>query len=88
MFSKLCKKWLAVSFINSIFGKINMGRVKTQLVKRAALRFMKEHPRTFKKDFSENKTLLIGVSEIYSRKLRNVIAGYLTRLVRQRETGK
>lgn len=62
-----------------------MGRVKTQLVKRAALRFMKEHPKTFKKDFSENKILLAGVSEIFSKKLRNVIAGYLTRLVGQQE---
>jgi len=65
-----------------------MGRVKTKLVKRATLRFMKEHPRTFKKDFPENKILLAGVSEIYSKKLRNVIAGYLTRLVGQQETRK
>ncbi len=63
-----------------------MGRVKTQLVKRATLKLMQQHPNTFKKDFSENKILLAGVSEIYSKKLRNVIAGYLTRLVRQRET--
>ena len=63
-----------------------MGRVKTQLAKRAALRLMKEHPETFKKDFSENKTLLMGVTEINSKKLRNVIAGYLTRLVKQRQS--
>lgn len=62
-----------------------MGRIKTQLVKRAALKLIKEHPNTFKKDFSENKTLLMGVCEIYSKKLRNVIAGYLARLVRQQE---
>ena len=65
-----------------------MGIVKTQLVKRAALKLMKEHPTTFKKDFSENKTLLMGVSEISSKKLRNVIAGYLARLVRQQELKK
>lgn len=65
-----------------------MGRIKTQLVKRAAWKLMQLHPGTFKKDFSENKTLLTGVSEIYSKKLRNVIAGYLARLVRQQETGK
>lgn len=62
-----------------------MGRIKTQLVKRFALKTMKEYPDTFKKNFSENKTLLMGVSEINSKKLRNVIAGYLTRLVRQQE---
>jgi len=65
-----------------------MGRIKTQLVKRTALKLMHLHPNLFKKDFSENKTLLTGVSEIYSKKLRNVIAGYLARLVRQQETGK
>lgn len=62
-----------------------MGRIKTQLVKRTALKLMKEYPKTFKKNFSENKILLSGVTEIYSKKLRNVIAGYLSRLVRQQE---
>lgn len=75
-------------FINLFSNFDFMGRIKTQLVKRAALKFMHQHPNTFKKDFSENKVLLMGVSEIYSKKLRNIIAGYLTRLVRQQETGK
>jgi len=37
----------------------------------------------FKKDFSKNKKLVEEVAVIPSKKLRNVIAGYLTRLVKQ-----
>jgi len=63
-----------------------MGRIKTQLVKRFALKMMREYPDTFKNDFSENKTLLNGIADIPSKKLRNIIAGYLTRLVKQRQS--
>ena len=63
-----------------------MGRIKTQLVKRVALKLMQSYPEKFKKDFKENKTLVMEVSEIHSKKIRNIIAGYLTRLVRQEES--
>lgn len=65
-----------------------MGRIKTQLVKRAAIKLMKIHPDRFKKDFNENKKLLIGVVDIQTKKLRNIIAGYLSRLVKQQEMKK
>ncbi|MAG45229.1 MAG: 30S ribosomal protein S17e [Nanoarchaeota archaeon] len=65
-----------------------MGRIKTQLVKRIALKLMRMDSDRFKKDFSENKKILAEVSEINSKKLRNIIAGYLTRLVRQQEVSK
>jgi small subunit ribosomal protein S17e len=65
-----------------------MGRIKTQLVKRIAIKLFKENPETFKKDFSENKKLLEGVIEVNSKKLRNIIAGYLTRLVKQQAVKK
>jgi|TARA_B100001971_G_C17885247_1_gene380175 small subunit ribosomal protein S17e len=62
-----------------------MGRIKTQLVKRVALKLMRMDSDRFKKDFSENKKILTEVAEINSKKLRNIIAGYLTRLVKQQE---
>lgn len=65
-----------------------MGRIKTQLVKRAAIKLMKIHPDRFKKDFNENKKLLVGVVDIQTKKLRNIIAGYLSRLVKQQELKK
>ncbi|MAF50860.1 MAG: 30S ribosomal protein S17e [Nanoarchaeota archaeon] len=57
-----------------------MGRIKTTLIKRSAQDFISKFPDLFEKDFVKNKEKLNGVSEIQSKKLRNKIAGYLTRL--------
>ncbi|MAG52515.1 MAG: 30S ribosomal protein S17e [Nanoarchaeota archaeon] len=62
-----------------------MGRIKTTLVKRSAENFLDKHPDLFKTSFKENKVKLAGVGEIKSKKLRNKIAGYLTRLTKQQE---
>jgi small subunit ribosomal protein S17e len=57
-----------------------MGRIKTQQVKRVTMQLMNEHGSEFKKDFSENKKIVERFIEVKSKKLRNVIAGYVTRL--------
>jgi len=57
-----------------------MGRIKTKLIKRVTHQIISEHPDKFKKDFKENKGLVSEVADIKSKKLRNVIAGYVTRL--------
>jgi len=62
-----------------------MGRVKTTLVKRSAEEFLERYPDRFKNKFEENKKRLNEVGDIESKKLRNLIAGYLTRLVILRE---
>lgn len=62
-----------------------MGRIKTQQIKRVTKQLMKEHGDEFKKDFSENKKLVREFVEVKSKKLRNTIAGYVTRLVKTRE---
>jgi len=62
-----------------------MGRIKTQLVKRTAMKLLAKHPDKFKKDFEENKKLVEETADIKSIKLRNVIAGYLTRLVKTKQ---
>jgi len=59
-----------------------MGRIKTMLIKRTVNSLIAKHPDRFKDDFEENKKLVEDVAEIRSKKLRNVIAGYLTRLVK------
>jgi len=41
-----------------------------------------KYPDRFKDNFEENKKLIAEVAEVHSKKLRNVIAGYLTRLVK------
>lgn len=57
-----------------------MGRIKTTLVKRASNKILKENPDKFKKDFDSNKRIVEQYLDIPSKKLRNVIAGYVTRL--------
>ena len=53
-----------------------MGRVKSKLAKRTAGRLMKEQE--FAPDFNENKQFL-GLT-MPSKRIRNIIAGYITRL--------
>jgi small subunit ribosomal protein S17e len=62
-----------------------MGRVKTQIVKRTSKKLVAEHEKEFTKDFKENKTVLAKLADIPSAKLRNVIAGYITRLIKTKE---
>ncbi len=60
-----------------------MGRIKTQLVKRVTEQLMKQHYERFKPDFNENKKIVSELLLVESNKLRNSIAGYVTRLVKK-----
>lgn len=62
-----------------------MGRIKTMLIKRTVNSLIAKYPDRFKDNFEENKKLVEGVAEIQSKKLRNVIAGYITRLVKKQK---
>lgn len=62
-----------------------MGRIKTQLVKRITNDLVKQHLNEFKDDFNENKKLVEKFISGGSKKIRNVIAGYVTRQIKQRE---
>jgi small subunit ribosomal protein S17e len=57
-----------------------MGRIKTQLTKRTTEEIMAEHGQDFTTDFNENKKVLDSKVRVSSKKLRNIIAGYSTRL--------
>lgn len=61
-----------------------MGRIKTKLIKRVTLKLVKEHRDQFKEDFETNKELVEKFAEIPSKKLRNIIAGYVTRLMKEK----
>lgn len=56
-----------------------MGRIKTSLIKRTAKELKKIF--NFDEDFEKNKILLNGIIE--SKRLRNILAGYLTRLKKE-----
>ena len=58
-----------------------MGKVRPERVKKVAKELVKRYPDQFSTDFEGNKKFLGTVATIYSSKLRNRIAGYITRLV-------
>ena len=59
-----------------------MGRIKTQLIKRTTNQLLSRHPGMFSEDFAANKEVVNKYLSVQSSKLRNTIAGYVTRLVR------
>ena len=58
----------------------SMGRIKTQLIKRTTHEILEKDSQDFTSDFGENKKILDSKLKISSKKIRNVIAGYVTRL--------
>lgn len=57
-----------------------MGRIKTKLIKRAAKEIVQRYGSEFGKDFAANKKVVPRFAEIRSKKLKNVITGYITHL--------
>ncbi|MBC8500354.1 MAG: 30S ribosomal protein S17e [Nanoarchaeota archaeon] len=57
-----------------------MGRIKTQLVKSVTHKLMKEHGEEFTEEFNKNKGLVNELTDVESKKIRNIIAGYITRM--------
>lgn len=62
-----------------------MGKIRPELVKRFAAQVVGTYPNNFSLDFQENKKRLVEVASIPSNKLRNQIAGYITRLKKLEE---
>jgi len=62
-----------------------MGRIKTKLIKRVGKELVLRHRAEFKPTFDENKIILEKYAEIRSKKLRNLIAGYITHLKQLKE---
>lgn len=59
-----------------------MGRIKSAQVKKTSKKIFDSHRSKFSPDFAENKK---GVSQLIesSKKVRNCIAGYVTRLAKK-----
>lgn len=60
-----------------------MGRIKTKRIKRYTRQVMKEGE--FSTDYSANKTKFDEVAKAQSKKIRNIIAGYITRLTKKQQ---
>ncbi len=63
-----------------------MGRIKTAQIKRITSGIYKEHVGEVTKDFQKNKEFVSKIAVIKSKKLRNIIAGYITRLSKSKKT--
>ena len=58
-----------------------LGNVRTEKVKRIARELVRRYPDRFTADYEKNKKVLMGLVNLPSKKLRNMIAGYVTSLV-------
>lgn len=61
-----------------------MGRIKTTLVKRTGATLFEAHPDSFSEDFNGNKAAVSSYAEVRSKKMRNLIAGYVTRVAKNK----
>lgn len=61
-----------------------MGRIKTKFIKRITNEVIEAHEKDLKKDFDENKVLVSKFTDVSSKKIRNIIAGYVTRIMRMK----
>ena len=60
-----------------------MGRIKTSFVKNIAKDLFEKYSGKFTEDFTKNKEIMKPLIDVKSKKLRNVIAGYVTSLKKQ-----
>ena len=63
---------------------MKMGRIKTMLVKSIAKKLIREHSQEFTPEFNANKALVERYTNVESSKMRNIIAGYTARLIKQK----
>ncbi len=58
-----------------------VGKVRPELVKRTAEELVEMYPDRFGTDFEGNKKLVESLTTVSSKRLRNRIAGYISRLL-------
>ncbi len=62
-----------------------MGRIKTQQIKSKGDELFTLHGKEYTADFEKNKELVTQHATVQSKKLRNILAGYLTRKAKRHE---
>ena len=63
-----------------------MGRIKTKAVKRITQDLIEGYFEEFSEDYDQNKVIVEKYADVPSKKLRNIITGYVTRQVRSRDS--
>ncbi len=56
-----------------------MGRIRPTYIKRVAIELVEKYPKVFTADFETNKILVGKLTNVESIRMRNLIAGYVTR---------
>ena len=59
----------------------DLGKVKTEQIKRTGKALMEKFPEKFTTNFDENKRLVESLTEGATTRVRNQIAGYITRTI-------
>jgi len=59
-----------------------MGKVKPDYIKKLARKLVEHFPKRFNSDFENNKRMVDALTDVSSTRIRNRVAGYVTRLVK------
>lgn len=59
-----------------------LGKVKPYYVKKLARKLVERFPERFNSDFENNKRMVDALTDVSSTRIRNRVAGYLTKLVK------
>ena len=70
------------TFLNRSFIGILMWRIKTQMIKRMTFELIKNHRDKFTTQFEDNKKAVGELIGEGTKKIRNAVAGYVTRLMK------
>lgn len=62
-------------------GGINLGKVKTEQIKHLGKELMARFPSKFTTNFDENKRLVDELTKGTTTRVRNKVAGYITRTI-------
>jgi small subunit ribosomal protein S17e len=58
-----------------------LGKVKTEHIKRLAKELLERYPEKFSSDFNANKHTVDALTQGSTTKVRNQVAGYITRTI-------
>ena len=65
-----------------------LGKVRTEMIKRIAKDLLERHPDKFTADYEANRQIIDQVVDSRSKRVRNRISGYVTRLKKAEERNK
>ncbi len=65
-----------------------MGKVRTETIKKIARDLLQRHPSKFTVDYEANRQIVDQVVDFRSKRMRNRISGYVTRLKKVEDRSK